>query len=86
MENYKKITNNLMWICALSIIAYFIFLPLNYNRPNPTQKSLSKEKTNLPLEANPLYLFKEEEEVKKIITTTSTSTFEFPKALTPTFE
>ncbi|GIW65774.1 MAG: hypothetical protein KatS3mg094_293 [Candidatus Parcubacteria bacterium] len=86
MENYKKISNNLMWVCAMSIIAYFIFLPLNYNRPNPIQKSPSEEKIGLPLEANPLYLFKEEEEIKQIITTTSTATPEFPRALTPTIE
>lgn len=84
MNDYKKINSILVWISALSIILYFIFLPINNPRPNPAKSSPNEEE--LKLEANPLMLIEREDvNIEKIInpSTNSTQTIEFPKALTP---
>ncbi len=84
MEKYRNINSTLLWICGLSIVAYFIFLPINNTRPTPAKISPIEENRLLKLEANPLLLFRDEKEVEELITTTSTTTTEeFPKALTP---
>ncbi|GIW66149.1 MAG: hypothetical protein KatS3mg095_0047 [Candidatus Parcubacteria bacterium] len=86
-QNYKKINDNLFWLCVISLLLYFIFLPINHNRPNPNQQSLSESENTLRLEANPLFLFKEETDIRKILNqTTSSATSEFPQALTPIIE
>lgn len=83
MNNYKNINSTLIFICALSLIAYFIFLPFNNPRPNPTQVSPSENDKILRLEANPLLLFRDETEVEKLTATNSQPAPQFPNVLTP---
>ncbi|MCS7183727.1 MAG: hypothetical protein NZ866_00010 [Patescibacteria group bacterium] len=86
MENYKNITNNLIWICTISLIVYFIFLPIGSTRPNPQQISPAEE-NRWQLEANPLLLLENEPDLKKLIPDKNSSpTPEFPKALLPITE
>lgn len=60
-EEYRKITKILVWIVAVSMIAYFVITPFTYNRPTPPIVSPGPETAtptatiNLP-EAEPLNL------------------------------
>lgn len=83
MDKYKNINSTLMWICALSLIIYFIFLPFNNTRPNPKQSSPVENEKILRLEANPLLLFRDEKEVEKLTATSSQPVEQFPNALVP---
>jgi len=80
MGDYKYITKVLVWIVVLSTVAYFVFLPVSFTRPNPQR--VSPEKT---IQANPLGVLESNiypSEEKAQNSTSSTSTlFEIPKPL-----
>ncbi|MGC8981523.1 MAG: hypothetical protein ACP5JU_01055 [Minisyncoccia bacterium] len=62
MNNYKSATKIIVWIVALSTVAYFVLLPVSFTRPTP--KTVSPVESNV--KANPLESFG--------ITTSTTST------------
>jgi hypothetical protein len=49
MNNYKSATKVIVWIVALSTVAYFVLLPVSFTRPTP--KAVSPTET---VKANPL--------------------------------
>ena len=67
MENYKNANRFIVWVIALSTIAYFVFLPVSFNKPSPTSV---KEAS---LQANPLEAVKKNE-MPSLMATPSTST------------
>jgi PDZ domain-containing secreted protein len=90
MNQYQNINYNLIWICVISLLAYFIFLPFNYTRPTPAQNSPQNQETTqkerLKLEANPLMLMEHDVNLENLInnpTSTTDTLKNFPKALTP---
>jgi hypothetical protein len=50
MNNYKSATKVIVWIVALSTVAYFVLLPVSFTRPTP--KAVSPTESNV--KANPL--------------------------------
>jgi len=81
-EEWKRINKILVWIIAISTIAYFVLLPVSFTRPTP--QTISPQEIKVP--EQPLLFGPKSTETLPLIKPESTETLPLiPKSeLTPT--